>query len=97
MVLRCEAAGMQHHQALRHRVDAEREDHRGNAQIGDAQAVDQAEDQPAGHAEGQCERLAGIAPPAARRGRHHAADRHHPGDRQIDMAQQNDQHGAGRR
>ena len=41
--LRREAAGMGDHQAAHHRVDAEGEDHRGDAQVGDAEAVEEAD------------------------------------------------------
>ena len=55
-ILRREAAGVDDHQALRDRVDGQRDDHRGDAQIGDADAVDEAERDAAEDAERNGER-----------------------------------------
>jgi hypothetical protein len=70
-------------------------DHRGDAQIGDAIAVDEPERDAAADAEGNGEGLADRSP-AGRRGRHHAADRHDPRHRQVDLAEQDDDQRPGR-
>ena len=64
-ILRREAAGMDDHQPLRDRVDRQRDDHRGNAQIGDADAVDEAERDAAADAERNRQRLADRPQPVA--------------------------------
>jgi hypothetical protein len=94
MILGRKAAGVQHHQALGDGVDAQGEDHRRDPQIGNAETVDDADDQSAEHGEWQRHGRARVAPPTGCGGRHHATDRYHPRNRKIDMAQKNDQHGA---
>ena len=94
-ILRGKAAGMHHHQPLRDGVDRERDDHRGNAEVGDAEAIHEPEPDAAGDAEGNGERLARGAPTGRRR-RHHAADRDDPGHREVDLAEQDDDHRARR-
>jgi hypothetical protein len=95
-VLRREAAGLDDDQPLRDGVDAEREDHRRHAQPRHADAVDEAERGAARDAERNREPLAGRAPPARRRRRHHAAHGDGPRHREVDAAEQDDEHRAGR-
>ena len=77
-----------------HGVDAERDDHRRDAQIGDADAVDEADQRRRrGCRTGSpAPRRAGPQPAAAQAIM--APDRHHPGHRQVDLAEQDDQHHA---
>ena len=86
--LRREAAGMGDHQAAHHRVDAKREDHRGNAQIGDAEAVDEADDE----ADREADR---DRPGPADRGRHHRGGGQRPGHGKVDLRDQDDHHHPG--
>ena len=58
-------------------------------------AVDEPERNAAADPEGNCDPAAERAP-AGRRRRHHAADRDHPGHRQVDLAEQDDDHRSGR-
>ena len=72
-VLRREAAGVEDHQALRHRVHAEREDHRRRAKVGDAEAVDEADAAPQKMPNGMASAEPSVAEEAGRGGRHHGA------------------------
>ncbi len=65
VILRRKTAGAQHHQPLRHRIHAQREDHRGHAQIGDAEAADQAHRHAAENAEGMASASPSGPQPAA--------------------------------
>ncbi len=58
---RREAAGEHHHEAAQHDVDAEREDHRRHAEIGDAEAVEDADQQ----ADAEADRESPSGPPQA--------------------------------
>jgi hypothetical protein len=96
LVLRRETAGVVHHQALRDRVHAEREDHRRRAEIGDAEAVDQSDNGSAEDAERDGKRIPEhVAEEGLGAGRHHPADRDGPGERQVDVAEEDDEHHAG--
>ncbi len=85
---------MHHHQSLGDGVDGQRDDHRGNAQIGDADAVEKSQRDAAKQTERNRQRLAD-RPVGRGRGRHHAAHRHHPGYREVDLAEQDHDHHAG--
>jgi len=99
-ILRRKAAGVSDHESLRHGVHAEREDHRRGAQVGDADAVDEADGDPAQDAEGNGERdtPAGVEAEAleepGKAGGHHAADGDGPRDRQVNVTEENDEHDA---
>ena len=95
MVLRGESASTNDHQALRHRIHAEGEDHRRHSQIGDANAVDEAEQETAADAERYGESFSPMAP-SCRSRRHHAPDGDEPRYREVDLAKKDDQHHAGR-
>ena len=94
-VLGRKSAGVDDHEPLRDGVDRQRHDHRRNAQIGDAVAVDEPDRDAAGDAEGNRERIPG-RPPAGGGRRHHAADRDGPRDGEVDLPDQNDDHRPGR-
>ena len=94
VVLRGEATGVENEQALHHGIHAEREDHGRKAQIGNAHSIQHADQCAAQNAEGNGEPDAGFADPAAQGRGHHGAQRHRPRDRQVDMAEQDDHHGA---
>ena len=80
-----EAAGVGHHQPAHHRVHAKGEDHRGNAQIGDPEPVDHADQKPDREADRN-------RPGAPDRGRHHRRRGQRPGDGKVDLRDQNDDH-----
>ena len=84
-----EAAGIGDHQSAHDRVDAKREDHRGHAKIGDAEAVDEADHE----ADRETDR---DRPGAADRGRHHRGRGQRPGNGKVDLRDQDDDHHPGR-
>ncbi len=94
VLLRGETACVNYHQSLGDRVRAEGEDHRRHAKIGDTYAIDETDAKAASDTDGDSQRRACLAP-ACRRGRHHAANRYDPGNREIDLAKEDDQHEAG--
>ncbi len=89
MGLRREAARVEHHEAAHHGVHAQGEDHRGHAQVGDAEAVHDADREPHREAHGDRQR------PAHGAGQHGAGGQG-PGHGEVDVAQQDDEHHAGR-
>ena len=76
---------MGHHQPAHDRVDAKGEDHRGNAEIGDAKPVDEADDEADRETDWN-------RPGAADRGRHHCGRGQRPRDGKVDLGDQNDNH-----
>ena len=95
LVLGGKAARVENHQALGHGIHAKGEDHRGGAQIGNAKAVDEAHSCSAGDAKGYGDyRPHRLSKQSCSGRRHHAADANGPGDRQVDMAEENDEHHA---
>jgi hypothetical protein len=76
-------------------VDGKRDDHRRDAQIGNADAVEKTERDAAEQTERNRQRLADRAIGGGG-GRHHAADGDHPGYRQVDLAEQDYDHHSGR-
>jgi hypothetical protein len=82
---------MDDHQPLRENIGSQGKNHGRNAEIGYSDSVNQAGKKTAGNTERDRKRYSRL-PPAARGRRHHAADRHDPRNRKIDLAQKNDQH-----
>ena len=92
-VLRRKPAGVEHHQALRHRVHAERENHRRCAEVSNPEPVDEADQHAREDTERDGQRVAGrLAEEPGRGGRHHRAHGDRPRDRKVDVAEQDDQH-----
>ncbi len=88
-------AGVHDHQSLRDRVHRQRDDHRRDAKERHAGAADQPQRDAAADAHRNRQRLA-ERPPAGGRRRHHPADGNDPRHRQVDLAEQDDDHHAGR-
>ena len=94
MFLRGETARVDDHQPLGDGVGTEGENHRRHAKVGDTDTIDEADTKAASDTDGDSQRGAGLAPTGCG-GRHHSANRHHPGDREINLAEEDDQHEAG--
>ena len=92
--LRRETAGVDHHQPLSDGVGAEGENHRRDAKVGDPDAIDETDTKAARDAEGNGEGVSDLAPTGCG-GRHHPSNGHHPGDREVDLSEQDHQHETG--